>query len=97
MIREILEYKKIGESLAERIAKSEYKKEYIVKQSGNSSATFYRKLKNNLFTPDELLKLAKILVPEEYYRYQFEKELEEARRQKPQDLPKRLSPVIPEE
>ena len=95
MIQEILNFKRVGEELAERIAESPYKKEYIIQQTNNSPATFYRKLKNKSFSPDELLGLAKILVPEEYYRWEFEKELEAARTEESVPLPERLSPVVP--
>ena len=95
MIQEIINFKRIGEELAERIAQSPYKKEYIIQQTNNSPATFYRKLKNRSFSPDELLNLAKILVPKEYYRWEFEKELEAARAEECVPLPKRLSPIVP--
>ena len=95
MIQEILNYKRIGEELAEKIAQSPYKKEYIIRQTNNSAATFYRKLKNKSFSPDELLGLAKILVPEEYYRWEFEQELKTARAQESVALPERLSPIVP--
>ena len=95
MIQEIINFKRVGEELAERIAQSPYKKEYIIQQTNNSPATFYRKLKNRSFSPDELLSLAKILVPEEFYRWEFEKELEAARAEENVPLPKRLSPIVP--
>ena len=95
LIQEILNFIRVGEELAERIAESPYKKEYIIQQTNNSPATFYRKLKNKSFSPDELLGLAKILVPEEYYRWEFEKELEAARAEESVPLPERLSPVVP--
>ena len=95
MIQEIINFKRVGEELAERIAQSPYKKDYIIQQTNNSPATFYRKLKNRSFSPDELLSLAKILVPEEYYRWEFEKELEAARAEESVPLPKRLSPIVP--
>lgn len=67
MIVEILTYKNIIENLAEMIQKSPFKMEHIIKQSKIKPATFYRKMKNEGFTPDETLAIAKILNPEEAY------------------------------
>ena len=94
LIQEILDFKRVGEELAERIAESPYKKEFIIQQTNNSPATFYRKLKNKSFSPDELLGLAKILVPEEYYRWEFEKELKAARAEESVPLPERFLPIV---
>lgn len=65
MIIEILNYKNVLENIPELLNNSPYKMNYIVNKTGISSPTFYRKLKNLSFTVDEVLKIVKILKPEE--------------------------------
>ncbi len=61
MREKVIEYKKVLEKVNLLIKSSPYKKNYIIKKTGMSSPTFYRKLKNNSFTPDELLKIIKLI------------------------------------
>ena len=75
MIQEIINYINVQVQLENLLENSPYKKGSIIEMSDISAPTFYRKLKDKTFTPDELMKLAKILVPEEYYRYEVEMEL----------------------
>lgn len=79
MIAEIIAFKKIAEELDELITNSPFKKNYIIEQVGLSVPTFYRKLKTKTFTADEMMSIAKIISPEEYYRMELMSELEEAR------------------
>lgn len=65
MIQEVLAYKNVLRSIKELMDNSPYKKRYIIEKTGMSAATFYRKLKNLTFTADEVLKIAKLLRPEE--------------------------------
>ena len=65
MIAEVLNYKNVLRSLPELINDSPYKMNYIIKQTGITSPTFYRKLKQLSFTVDEVLKIARLLRPEE--------------------------------
>lgn len=65
MIQEVLAYKNVLQSIKELMDNSPYKKSYIIEKTGMSAATFYRKLKNLTFTADEVLKIAKLLRPEE--------------------------------
>jgi hypothetical protein len=67
MIQEILTYRNLVNSIDDLINKSPFKKNYIIEQIGIPSPTFYRKLKTLTFTTDEMLQIAKILSPEEYY------------------------------
>lgn len=67
MIQEIIAYKSLMSSIEDRISASPYKKSYIIAKVGIPAPTFYRKLKTQSFTADEMLELAKILAPEEYY------------------------------
>lgn len=75
MIQAILNYQEMLNEIPKLFNKSHFKKGYIIEQIGMTTPTFYRKLNSKNFTPDELLKLAKILVPEEYYQYELEQEL----------------------
>lgn len=67
MIQEILTYKNIVNSIDDLMNKSPYKKNYIIEKIGIPGPTFYRKLKALTFTADEMLQIAKILSPEEFY------------------------------
>ncbi len=67
MIQEIITYKNIVSNIEELMNKSPFKKNYIIEQVGIPSPTFYRKLKTQTFTPDEMLSIAKVLSPEEVY------------------------------
>lgn len=78
MIQEILKFKKIQRELPLDLAKSKYKASFIIQEMGLSRATYYRKLKTSTFTADEMLLLLKITQPEEYYRWKFEKQIDNA-------------------
>lgn len=79
MIAEIIAFKRVVGELDELMKNSPFKKNYIIDQIGLSVPTFYRKLKNQTFTADEMMSIAKIISPEEYYRIELMSELEEAR------------------
>ncbi|MHC0444924.1 hypothetical protein ACWA1F_05910 [Flavobacterium sp. 3-218] len=79
MIQEILAFKKVASQLDELINNSPFKKKYIIEQVGLSGPTYYRKLQNQSFTADEMLAIAKIISPEEYYKMELLAEIEEAR------------------
>ena len=65
MIQEILTYKKIMMNIDDIMNKSPFKKNYIIEKVGIPGPTFYRKLKTQTFTADEMLSIAKVLSPEE--------------------------------
>lgn len=79
MIQEIIEYKNILASLEELIERSPLKKGFIIKEVGFSSPTFYRKLKNLSFTPDEVLSIVKILKPNEAFKQELLAEIDQGR------------------
>ncbi|WP_026449898.1 hypothetical protein [Aequorivita capsosiphonis] len=79
MIQEIIEYKNILAALEELIDNSPYKKGFIIKEVGFSSPTFYRKLKNLSFTPDEVLSIVKIIKPNEAFKHELLAEIEQGR------------------
>ncbi|MFH7014095.1 hypothetical protein ACHRV5_19740 [Flavobacterium sp. FlaQc-52] len=79
MIQEIITYKSIVANLEDVLNNSPFKKNYVIEQIGIPSPTFYRKLKTQTFTPDEMLSIAKILSPEENFRLELKAEIEQAR------------------
>lgn len=81
MIQEIIAYKNIVDNIEGLMEKSPYKKNYIIEKVGIPSPTFYRKLKTQSFTPDEVLSIAKILSPEENFRLHLKTEIENAKRE----------------
>jgi hypothetical protein len=75
MVHEILNFLKIQNELENLIKNSHYKKRNIIELCGFNVQTFNKKLKNKSFTPNELLRLAKYLTPEEFYKYNLDAEL----------------------
>ena len=65
MIQEIYNYKSILNSLERMIEQSPFKKGYIISEIGISAPTFYRKLKSLSFTPDETLRIVRLINAEE--------------------------------
>ena len=80
MIAEIITYKNIVNNLETLMNDSPYKKNYIIEKVGIPSPTFYRKLKTQTFTPDEMLSIAKILSPEENYMLELKADIEQGKR-----------------
>jgi predicted transcriptional regulator len=66
MIMELLETKKIVSNFDKMILESPYKTEYISAKSNIPLPTFYRKLRDNKFTIDEILTIIEIIQPEQY-------------------------------
>jgi hypothetical protein len=79
MIQEILTYQKIVNGIDELMNKSPFKKNYIIEQVGIPGPTFYRKLKSQSFTPQEMLSIAKILSPEEHFMMELKVEIEQGK------------------
>jgi len=80
MIQEIIAYKNIVDNIEDLMNKSPFKKSYIIEQIGIPSPTFYRKLKTQTFSADEMLSIAKILSPEENFRLELKEEIEQGKR-----------------
>ena len=80
MIQEIITYKNIVCNLEDLMNNSPFKKNYIIEKVGIPSPSFYRKLKTQTFTPDEMLSIAKILSPEENFRLELKAEIEQGKR-----------------
>ncbi|SIQ07499.1 hypothetical protein SAMN05880574_10533 [Chryseobacterium sp. RU37D] len=64
MILEIKNYIEISNSIDEILRNSPFKLKYIIEKSGISEPTFFRKMKEKKFLPEELLKIAEIIEPE---------------------------------
>ncbi|WP_335966081.1 hypothetical protein [Galbibacter sp. PAP.153] len=78
MIDIVTEYNNYLEKLPELINKTYYKAEYFVRALGISQATYYRKLRENSFTPKEVTVLTKILFPKETYKQELMESLQDA-------------------
>ena len=65
MINIVQEFKKYRNTLPERIQNSDYKTQYFTKLLGLKQPTYYRKLKENSFTIEEIELLTKALYPKE--------------------------------
>ncbi len=75
MIQEIIKYNEILQNIPTLIEQSPYKKKYIIEKTGMKAPTFYRKLKNLNFSVKEVMNIAKVLKPEEYYLYELKQGL----------------------
>jgi len=76
MIQEIIEYKKVLHSLESLIDSSPLKKGYIIKKTGITAPTFYRKLKTSSFTPEEAMNIVRIISPEDAYLHDLKESLQ---------------------
>ncbi len=71
MIEVVEAFQNYSLNIKQYIKKSDYKMIHFVKRLGLSEPTFYRKIKQNTFTINEIVILTKILFPEEYYKHQL--------------------------
>ena len=79
MIKEIIAYKNIVNDMDDLISKSPFKKNYIIEKIGIPSPSFYRKLKTQTFTPNEVLSIAEIISPEENYMLELKADIEQGK------------------
>ncbi len=75
MVQEIINFVNVQNELENLLNNTHYKKRSIIELCGFNVPTFYRKLKDKSFTPNELLRLAKYLAPEEFYKYELDAEI----------------------
>lgn len=66
MIAEIEKYIEIQNSIDEILKNSPFKMSYIIEKSGIKKPTFFKKLKEKRFTPEELLVISKTIEPKEW-------------------------------
>ncbi|WP_281632536.1 hypothetical protein [Flavobacterium luteolum] len=77
MIEIVENYEKYINSLAELIDKSYYKTEFFIQKLGLKHATYYRKLKANSFTHQEVKLITSLLFPEEILMQELQKSQED--------------------
>lgn len=77
MIHLVNEYDKYVSNLPELVSKSYYKAEYFIQNLNLKNATYYRKLKENNFTPQEIKKITELLFPEEVLLHKLQKSEED--------------------
>lgn len=77
MIQLVDEYDKYIAKIPELVSKSYYKAEYFIQNLGLKNATYYRKLKENNFTPQEIKKITELLFPEEVLLQKLQKSEED--------------------
>lgn len=63
MIAEIEKFIEIQNNIDEILKKSPFKMSYIIEKSGIKKPTFFKKLKEKRFTPEELLRISKTIEP----------------------------------
>jgi len=76
MILEIKNYIKISNSIDEILKNSPFKIKYIIEKTGISEPTFFRKMKEKKFLPEELLKIAEVIEPPTFLQSLIEAENE---------------------
>ncbi|MDH6254296.1 putative transcriptional regulator [Chryseobacterium sp. H1D6B] len=66
MIAEIEKYIEIQNNIDEILKNSPFKMSYIIEKSGIKKPTFFKKLKEKRFTPEELLVISKTIEPRQW-------------------------------
>lgn len=79
MIAEIEKYIEIQNNIDQILKDSPFKMSYIIEKSGIKKPTFFKKLKEKRFTPNEVLDIAKVLNPYEQYEFETAKLVEEGK------------------
>ena len=77
MIQLVKEYDNYVSDIPYLVGKSYYKAEYFIRNLGLKNATYYRKLKENNFTPQEIKKITELLFPEEVLLQKLQKSEED--------------------
>ena len=79
MINIVEEYKNYIEILPNLISNADYKSQYFIKKLALKPATYYRKLRENSFTINEVMNLTTLLFPKEAYKKELMQSLEKGR------------------
>ena len=77
MIQLVDEYDKYVSEIPDLVSNSYYKAEYFIQNLNLKNATYYRKLKENNFTPQEIKKITELLFPEEVLMQKLQKSEED--------------------
>lgn len=80
MIAEIEKYIEIQNNIDEILKNSPFKMSYIIEKSGIKKPTFFKKLKEKRFTPEELLVISKTIEIKEWRNETKEEILESLKR-----------------
>lgn len=80
MISEIEKYIEIQNNIDEILKNSPFKISYIIEKSGIKKPTFFKKLKEKRFTPEELLVISKTIEPKQWRNETKEEILESLKR-----------------
>ena len=75
MIQVVKEYNNYIQNLPELINKTDYKASYFIKLLGLKAPTYYRKLRENAFSIDEVNKLTTELYPKEAFLEEIKRDL----------------------
>lgn len=77
MIAEIEKYIEIQNNIDQIIKNSPFKMSYIIEKSGIKKPTFFKKLKEKRFTPEELLTISQTIEPK-HWRNETKEEILES-------------------
>lgn len=80
MTAEIEKYIEIQNNIDEILKNSPFKMSYIIEKSGIKKPTFFKKLKEKRFTPEELLVISKTIEPQQWRNETKEEILESLKR-----------------
>jgi hypothetical protein len=80
MIAEIEKFIEIQNNIDEILKNSPFKMSYIIEKSGIKKPTFFKKLKEKRFTPEELLVISKTIEPKQWRNETKEEILESLER-----------------
>lgn len=72
IIETVNKYLTIVAGIKDMINDSPYKTSYLIDQLGMTKQNFYRKLKKEIWSPEEVLTITTILYPQEALMYQLE-------------------------
>lgn len=84
MIAEIEKYIEIQNNIDEILKNSPFKMSYIIEKSGIKKPTFFKKLKEKRFTPEELLIISKTIEP--YLKNETQEEILESLKQAEEEI-----------
>jgi len=85
MIAEIEKFIEIQNNIDEIIKNSPFKMSYIIEKSGIKKPTFFKKLKEKRFTPEELLVISKTIEVKDW-RNETKEEIIESLRKSEEDI-----------
>ncbi len=81
MLDIVIGYQNLLDNIGQHISESKFKKEVFIEELGLTRATFYNKIKKRSFTVTEMIKLSKLLFPEEVKAYEIREALKRSREQ----------------